>query len=301
VSGPSRAQPTPQAGRFPPWLRKRVGSGGATQAVTAGLRGHGLHSVCEEARCPNLPECFAAGTATVLLMGDRCTRACRFCAVQPGPPPPLEEEEPTRVAAWCGGLGLSHLVLTSVTRDDLPDGGAEHIARTIAAVRRHLPGATVEVLVPDFQGQATAVARVLAAEPDVFGHNLETVPRLYPELRPGADYARSLAVLSQAAAGPVSTKTAVMLGLGETLAEVRQALRDLRTVGCRSIVLGQYLSPSREHYPVVRYPPPEEFDDLAQEARELGFAAVLAAPFARSSYRARSAGEPSIDRSADTG
>jgi lipoic acid synthetase len=248
--------------------------------ITAG----GLRTVCQEARCPNAWECFARRTATFLILGDRCTRDCRFCNIASGPPRPVDPEEPRRVAEAAARLELDHVVVTAVTRDDLPDGGASHFAATIEAVRRRLPSAAIEVLVPDFGGDRAALAAVLAARPAVLNHNLETVARLYPLVRPQALYARSLALL--AAVEGIPAKSGIMLGLGESTAEVRQALRDLHRAGCRILTLGQYLRPSPRHLPVARYVPPEEFARLGDEARAMGFSQVASAPLVRSSYRA---------------
>jgi lipoyl synthase len=253
----------------------------------------GLATVCSGAHCPNLPECYARGTATFLILGRRCTRSCRFCAIEKGPPEPLREDEPQAVAEAAARLGLRHVVITSVTRDDLPDGGAGHFARTIRAVRARLPQAVIEVLTPDFQGREESIAAVLDARPDIFNHNIETVPRLYPTVRPEADYRRSLAVLACATAGlsgraptRIYTKSGLMVGLGETDEEVRSAMRDLREVGCDILTIGQYLAPSPQHAPVVRFVEPAEFAAWESEARAIGFAAVAAGPFVRSSYQA---------------
>jgi lipoic acid synthetase len=245
-----------------------------------------LHTVCQSAHCPNLCECFASGTATFLILGNVCTRHCRFCAVAAGEPQPLEADEPDRVAQAAATLGLRHVVVTSVTRDDLPDGGSGQFAATIAAIHAACE-ATVEVLTPDFQGRADLVARVLAAGPEVFNHNVETVPRLYPAVRPEADYRRSLDVLRLAHehGGPL-TKSGLMLGLGETRAEVLAVLRDLRAAGCEALTLGQYLRPSAGHLPVDRFVTPSEFGRYERDATELGFLGVAAGPFVRSSYHA---------------
>jgi len=286
---------------FPPWLRKRVPTGGEAARVRALLAELNLETVCAGAHCPNLPECFARGTATFMILGAACTRSCRFCAVPTGPSGPPRRDEPEVVAEAAARLGLRHVVVTSVTRDDLPDGGAGHFVRTIAALRRRLPEARVEVLVPDFQGRLDAVRAVCDAGPDVFNHNVETVPRLYPSVRPEADYRRSLRVLAAAAREsesptapesrpssdrPRVVKSGLMVGLGERDEEVRAVLRDLRDAGCRILTIGQYLAPSRRHVPVARFVEPAEFAAWEAEARRLGFAAVAAGPFVRSSYRA---------------
>jgi len=283
-----------RAARFPPWLRKRVPTGPEAGEVRRLLADLGLATVCSGAHCPNLPECYARGTATFLILGRTCTRSCRFCAIEKGPPEPLREDEPQAVAEAAVRLSLRHVVITSVTRDDLADGGAGHFARTIRAVRSRLPRAVIEVLTPDFQGREESVAAVLAARPDIFNHNIETVPRLYPTVRPEADYRRSLAVLAYAKCFAsdrgmrLHTKSGLMVGLGETDGEVRSAMRDLREVGCDILTIGQYLAPSAQHAPVARFVEPAEFAAWESEARALGFAAVAAGPFVRSSYQAES-------------
>ena len=248
----------------------------------------GLHTVCQSARCPNLGECFARGTATFLLLGDVCTRDCRFCAVAHGRPAPPDGDEPARLARAASMLGLRHVVLTSVTRDDLPDGGAGHFSAAIAALRAALPGATVEVLVPDFQGSAAALELLLRARPDVLNHNVETVPRLYPEVRPQADYRRSLNLLVRAgrAAPGLLTKSGLMVGLGERREEVLDVLRDLQAAGVGAVTIGQYLQPTRGHLSVQEYLAPEAFADYARAAREIGLGHVLSGPLVRSSYHA---------------
>lgn len=248
-----------------------------------------LHTVCQEAGCPNQWECFSAKTATFLIMGPSCTRSCRFCAVDHGPVHPLDPGEPIRVAATARQLGLTYVVITSVTRDDLSDGGARHFAEVIQTVRRLIPHAGIEVLIPDFQGNPDALKTVLDAGPDVLNHNMETVPRLYPLVRPEAVYERSLSLIQQAGTnGPrIQTKSGLMLGMGETPDEVRQSLKDLRHAGCRILTLGQYLRPSSDHLPVARFIPPDEFDAWRIEALDMGFAQVASGPFVRSSYHAK--------------
>ncbi len=274
--------------RLPDWLRPAAPKRPHLETLGRELAGRGLHTVCQSARCPNLGECFGKGTATFLILGNACTRNCGFCAVEHGPSGPPDPEEPRRVAEAARRLNLKFVVITSVTRDDLPDGGAEHFVQTIAAVRDLLPESRVEVLVPDFQGDPAAVASVAAARPEVFGHNMETVPRLYPQVRRQADYARSLAVLRQAGEGApaLTTKSGLMVGMGETEDEVVQVFRDLLAVGVRALTLGQYLAPSRAHVPVVEYVAPEVFDRYAGEARALGFTHVMSGPLVRSSYHA---------------
>lgn len=276
------------AGRFPPWLHKRLPAAGDFETTRALLKELGLNTVCQSARCPNQGECFARHTATFMIMGNICTRNCRFCAVEGGKPEPLDPEEPGRVAEAAAQLGLRHVVVTSVTRDDLADGGAGHFAATIAALRSRLPGCTVEVLTPDFQGTGKAIAAVAMAGPDIFNHNVETVPRLYSGVRPGADFRRSLEVLLKVKElnPAIYTKSGIMVGLGERQEEVIEVMRALRRVGCDILTIGQYLQPSAAHLPVVEFIAPEVFDSYAVYGRELGFAFVASAPFVRSSYNA---------------
>jgi lipoic acid synthetase len=251
------------------------------------LRELNLETVCENARCPNRPECYSRRTATFMILGNVCTRPCGFCSVPRGEPLDLEDDEPTRVAEASARLGLKHVVITSVTRDDLPDGGAEHFYKTILAVRKRT-GAAVEVLTPDFLGDWRAVDRVLDAAPEVYNHNMETVPRLYKKVRGRADYQRSLDLLAYAKRrSPTTvTKSGLMLGLGETTEELLDVLADLRAVTCDTLTLGQYLAPTLKHIPVKRFVPPAEFDELARLARGLGFSHVASGPLVRSSYHA---------------
>lgn len=283
----------------PPWLKKRIAYSESMADVTRLLRTRSLHTVCEEAHCPNIGECFGRRTATFLILGDICTRACRFCAVRHGYPLALDPVEPENVAEAAKILGLEHVVVTSVTRDDLPDGGALQYARTLRAIREAVPGVAVEVLIPDFRGSREALATVLCADPSVLNHNVETVPRLYPAVRPQADYRRSLGVLSEARtlAPSVVTKSGLMLGLGEEEEEVLETLQDLLDAGCGLLTLGQYLAPSLKHHPVVRYIPPETFSLWQERAEAMGFSAVASGPFVRSSFHAhelyrRSVGSP---------
>jgi len=273
--------------KFPPWLVKRLPAGGAVESVRKLLSAHDIHTVCQSARCPNLGECFSRKTATFLILGDRCTRRCRFCAVTKDVPLPLDAAEPERVAEAAEKLGLRHVVVTSVTRDDLGDGGAAQFARTVLALRSRT-GATVEVLTPDFQGNADAVRTVVEAAPEVYNHNLETVSALYERVRPGADYRRSLDLLRlvKRLDPDILTKSGLMLGLGESTDEVLRALSDLRDAGCDLLTLGQYLAPSAEHLGVERFVSPPEFDELGGRAREMGFLGVAAGPFVRSSHNA---------------
>ena len=247
----------------------------------------GLHTVCEGAQCPNRATCWHDSAAAFLILGETCTRNCRFCAIptnaHPAPPDP---GEPKRLAEAVLAMGLRHVVVTSVTRDDLADGGAAHFAETIREIRRQVPAATVEVLIPDFQGDPAALDVVLAAKPDILNHNLETIERLHPSVRPQADYRRSLAVLHHAAQAGARVKSGLMLGMGETDAELSAALHDLHAAGVRLLTLGQYLAPSAAHYPVMRFVPPAEFDHWRDEALALGFTSVASAPHVRSSYHA---------------
>jgi lipoic acid synthetase len=273
--------------RLPSWLKKPLPSGNGNHFTHDLLRELQLETVCENAKCPNRPECYARRTATFMILGNVCTRPCGFCSVQKGTPEPLEADEPERVAEAAARLGLKHVVITSVTRDDLPDGGAEHFARCIEAVRRRT-GAAVEVLTPDFLGDTAAIDRVLAARPEVYNHNMETVPRFYKKVRGRAEYQRSLDLLAhvKTTAPEIVTKSGLMLGLGETCEELFEVLADLRSVRCDTLTLGQYLTPTLKHVPVARYLPSEEFDAIADLARKLGFAKVVAGPFVRSSYHA---------------
>jgi lipoic acid synthetase len=283
---PTVERPGP-ARRLPAWLKRRLPHGNGNFFTQELLRELRLETVCENARCPNRPECYARRTATFMILGNVCTRPCGFCAVSKGRPDELEADEPERVAEAAHRLGLRHVVITSVTRDDLPDGGADHFARCIVAVRRRT-GAAVEVLTPDFLGDLAAVDRVLEATPEVYNHNMETVPRLYKKVRGRASYRRSLDVLAHVKrrAPQVVTKSGLMLGLGETTEELLEVLADLREAGCDTLTLGQYLAPTLKHVAVARYVSPAEFDALAVLARSLGFDKVVAGPFVRSSYHA---------------
>ncbi len=274
--------------RRPPHLRKRIGSFQSIHRVREILRQHRLHTVCESALCPNLGECFARSVATFLILGDVCTRNCRFCNIKQGVPTPLNPEEPELVARAAKELGLKHVVVTSVTRDDLPDGGASHFAMTINALKRELNGSAVEVLTPDFCGNEESLERVAGAAPDIFNHNLECIQRLYPEIRPRAEYERSLAVLGFMKKGwpEMLTKSGIMVGLGERIEEVVEVMDDLRRVQCDMITIGQYLSPSKEHAPVREYVPPERFEEFKTLALERGFVMVASEPYVRSSYHA---------------
>ncbi len=273
--------------RLPPWLRVRFPAGEAFDRTAGAIAGEGLRTVCREARCPNIGECWGRGEATFLVLGDRCTRSCRFCSVGGGEPLPPEADEPARLARAAARLGLRHVVVTSVTRDDLPDGGASHFAAVARAIREALPGAGIELLVPDFNGDAAALDTVLAAPVDVLAHNVETVPRLYPTLRSRADYRRSLGLLARASASSrARVKSGLMLGLGEERDELMAALADMREAGCSILALGQYLKPSPRAVPVSRFLEPAEFAELEATARGIGFAHVESGPLVRSSYRA---------------
>jgi lipoic acid synthetase len=279
----------------PAWLRVRYRESDELTRLRALVREQGLHTVCESAACPNLPECWSRGTATFMIGGNLCTRRCGFCDVATGRPAPLDPDEPRRVAAAIARLGLQFAVVTAVARDDVSDGGAEHFARTLEAIHERAPGCRVEVLIPDFKGDEAALARVLAAGPDVLNHNVETVERLQRAVRPQARYGRSLGVLaaSRRLHPELPTKTGIMLGLGETEAEVERTLGDIRETGCELLTLGQYLRPSADHLPVARFVPPDEFAAWERRARSLGFRDVASGPLVRSSYRAeRLAGSP---------
>jgi len=275
----------------PDWIVKRIPYGPDRRKIEETLRGLKLHTVCEQAGCPNLGECFCNKTATFMVLGNQCTRNCTFCQVSKGTPAPVDPLEPEHVAQAVKRLGLKHVVVTSVTRDDLPDGGARHFARVVEAVRETCPWTTIEVLVPDFQGNLEALQTVIAAGPTVINHNLETIERLYPEVRPMADYRRSLELLRRVkdTAPEIRTKSGVMVGLGERYAEVIQVLRDLRAVGCEFLTVGQYLAPSDRHHPVVEYIHPDVFAQYKADAEKLGFAYAASGPFVRSSYHAEEA------------
>ena len=275
----------------PPWLRAPAPAGENYRDLKGLIDRLRLHTVCESAACPNVGECWNHRTATFMILGNVCTRRCGFCAVEKGAPLPLDYDEPRRVAEAVEAMGLRFAVVTSVNRDDRPDGGAELFALAIRAIRQRVPGCGVEVLTPDFQGSHAAVETVLEAAPDVFDHNTETVPRLYRQVRLGGRYERSLDVLAHAAriAPGIPTKSGLMLGLGETVEEVLQVLGDLRAHGVRILTLGQYLRPSPKHLPIARYAPPEEFDELRRAAYEMGFAHVESGPLVRSSYHAAQA------------
>ena len=284
--------------RLPPWITKERVKLADLHGMKKDLRASDLHTVCEEARCPNRTHCFTQGTATFLLMGEVCTRACGFCSIQSGQPRALDPHEPASTAERVAALGLRFAVLTSVNRDDLPDGGAAHFAETVLAIKYRCPGVGVEVLVPDFLGDLDAVARVVAAGPIVFNHNTETVPSLYPDVRPAGRFERSLRVLAHAKAlgralygDAFKTKSGLMLGLGETESELLATFEALASAGVDILTLGQYLRPTRHQLPVKRYVPPDEFTDLGQKAKALGFQTVYAGPLVRSSFNAHEVAE----------
>jgi lipoyl synthase len=281
--------PTPPRPRLPDWLRMRLPTSDSYAQTRSLLDSLALHTVCESARCPNHWECWSKGTATFMIAGDRCTRACGFCAVTTARPLPLDEDEPRRVAEATRRMRLKHVVITAVARDDLPDGGAAHFGRSIQAVREACPGIVIEVLTPDFGDRDDAIESVLAAKPDIFNHNLETVRRLTPTVRHRATYERSLSVLAKVkrrAPAQTHTKSGLMLGLGETVEEVFAALADLRRSGCDILTLGQYLQPTPRHLPVVEFVIPAQFDEYAAVARGMGFIHVASGPKVRSSYHA---------------
>ena len=286
---PVKIEPTLRPQRKPAWIRARSPADPAVARLKEVLRDNRLHTVCEEASCPNIGECFAGGTATFMIMGDICTRRCPFCDVAHGRPDPLDTDEPENLARTIGAMQLSYVVVTSVDRDDLRDGGAEHYSRCINAIREHNPATRIEVLVPDFRGRMDRALEILnSAPPDVFNHNLETVPGLYKKVRPGSDYAWSLNLLKRFKAmhPDIPTKSGLMLGVGETIEEVEQVMRDLREHNCDMLTLGQYLQPSKHHLPLVRYVHPDEFDRLGEMGYELGFTHVASGPMVRSSYHA---------------
>jgi len=273
----------------PDWLKRRLPTGPAFEKIKGMIGRDRLHTVCQEAKCPNIWECFSHKTATFLIMGSRCTRSCRFCSVPEGNLEPPDPQEPVRVARVSREMGLKYVVITSVTRDDLADGGAGIFAETIKAIRHRIPDGCVEVLIPDFQGSKDALYTVLDAGPDVLNHNIETVVRLYPRVRPQANYRRSLQLIQRAHEfdPQLPTKSGLMLGLGELSEEITQTLEDMLQAGCRILTLGQYLQPSKNHLAVERFIPPEEFELWRKKALKMGFAEVASGPFVRSSYHAQ--------------
>lgn len=281
---PDQPKPTPL--RKPPWLKIRLKGSQELAAVRQLIQQQGLHTVCESARCPNLNDCWSRRTATFMILGEVCTRNCRFCAVAPGKPTMPDPAEPHRVAAAVQTMQLQYAVLTSVTRDDLADGGAGHWAATIQAIRELHPDCTIEVLIPDFQGDLRALQTLFAANPEVIGHNLETVPELYPRVRPQANYERSLTILHQAKEAGFVTKTGIMVGLGETAAQVQSLIDNIVATGCDILTIGQYLQPTPAHLPVARYIGQEEFTAYQQYGLAAGLKYVYAGPLVRSSYHA---------------
>lgn len=269
----------------PSWLKAKIPSGKNFHELKELLRGSGLHTVCEEAKCPNIGECWDKRSATIMIMGDTCTRSCGFCAVKTGKPLVTDWDEPRRVAESVSKLGLRHIVITSVDRDDLPDGGAEIFAQTIEKVKAQDPNLILEVLIPDFKGQEKSLQRVFEAGPHILNHNLETVPRLQKTVRPQAAYNRSLFVLKKAKEFGLTNKSGIMLGLGETWEEILETLKDLREqTGCDILTVGQYLSPTSKHLPIAQYYTPEQFEEIGAYAKSLGFPHVASGPFVRSSY-----------------
>jgi len=287
-----------RAGHRPEWLKIRVPGDLDRLPVSRLMNDLALNTVCQEARCPNIFECWSAGTATFMILGEICTRRCTFCAVGKGAPLAADPDEPRRVAEAVARMGVKHAVITMVNRDDMPDGGAEQVARTVAAVRER-SGAAVEVLISDLEGDRDALRLVVASRPEVLAHNIETVPRLYPAVRPVAKYLRSLDILRWAAEDNMLTKSSLMLGLGETEDEILAVARDLRDAGVEIFTMGQYLAPTGNHHPVRRYYTPEEFAELGERARALGFRHVESAPLVRSSYMAHRAIESPSDAARD--
>lgn len=272
--------------RLPPWFRVKVQTGPDYLDIKQTMERLQLHTICEEARCPNRWECWNARTATFLILGDICTRRCHYCSVETGRPFPVDHNEPKRVAEAVEALGLRHAVITSVNRDELPDGGASIFVETIRQIRRLNPHCTIEVLIPDFEGDEAALAMVCEERPDILNHNIETVRRLFPSIRPQGKYQRSIELLSNAKDQGITTKSGVILGMGETLDEVREVMRDLRAVNCHIMTIGQYLQPTRDHLPVARFYDPSEFALLKEEGLAMGFSHVESGPLVRSSYHA---------------
>jgi len=282
--------------RKPPWIKTRLRTGPQFTELQQLVRREGLHTVCEEAGCPNIFECWEDREATFLIGGDQCTRRCDFCQIATGRPGPLDTDEPRRVAESVATMGLRYATVTGVARDDLPDGGAWLYAQTCVEIHRAVHGCGVELLIPDFNAEPDQLATVFAARPEVLAHNIETVPRIFRQIRPGFRYERSLAVLAAARAGGLITKSNLILGMGEQRQEVTAAMRDLRAAGCDLLTITQYLRPSPRHHPVDRWVTPEEFDELGDEAGALGFAGVMSGPLVRSSYRAGRLYRAALDR-----
>jgi lipoic acid synthetase len=272
--------------RFPSWLKRPIAHSGKQKSILENIHSSGLHTVCVEAKCPNRSECYSKGTATFLILGNICTRFCTFCGVNHGTPLPVDVDEPEKLIAAIKSLRLNHVVITSVTRDDLLDGGAGVYAETITRIKQTIPAVTVEILIPDFNGNQPALEMVISRKPDIFNHNIETIPRLYSLIRPQAQYQRSLDVLSLAARSGLTVKSGIMVGLGESEKEVHQVMRDLYSSGCRIITIGQYLRPSIQQTPVIEHVSPEQFSSYEKVGQALGFSSVFAGPFVRSSYMA---------------
>ena len=285
--------------RKPPWIKTRLRTGPQYTALKQLVRSEGLHTVCEEAGCPNIFECWEDREATFLIGGDQCTRRCDFCQIATGKPAPLDTDEPRRVAESVASMGLRYATVTGVARDDLPDGGAWLYAQTARQIHQDVPGCGVELLIPDFNAEPDQLAEVFSARPEVLGHNIETVPRIFRRIRPGFRYERSLDVLTRARQAGLVPKSNLILGMGEERAEISAALADLRAAGCELITITQYLRPSPRHHPVARWVEPLEFDELAEEATELGFAGVMSGPLVRSSYRAGRLYRQAMQRRAD--
>ena len=283
---PIASDPRPAPARRPDWLKVSLPRGESYAHIKSLISAHKLHTVCEEARCPNVGECWGAGTATFMILGDVCTRSCGFCAVKTGRPAALDLDEPRRLAQAVKTLGLTHAVITSVNRDELPDGGAGVFAASITEVRRALPTCRIEVLIPDFRGVWSALQLILDAGPDILNHNTETVPRLYSTVRPQGKYERTLELLERAKAQGAFTKSGIMIGIGERDDEIVEVMRDLRAVGCDVLTIGQYLQPTKEHLPVDRFVPPAKFRDLREQALAMGFRYCESGPLVRSSYHA---------------
>lgn len=300
---PIKIEPTEKPARKPHWIRAKSPASPEVARLKKVLRDNRLHTVCEEASCPNLGECFGHGTATFMIMGDICTRRCPFCDVSHGRPDPLDADEPRNLASTIAAMGLRYVVITSVDRDDLRDGGAAHFVECIQAVREQTPDTKIEILVPDFRGRMERALEIMEqAPPDVFNHNLETIPRLYKQARPGSDYQWSLTLLKEFKARhpAVPTKSGLMLGLGEELEEVEAVMRDLRAHDCNMLTLGQYLQPSLHHLPVERFVHPDEFDQLGKSGNRMGFTHVASGPMVRSSYHADLQAAGVLDEEADT-
>ena len=280
------SRPSQERQRLPPWFKVRLSQGPDYREIRQTMDRLGLHTICEEARCPNVWECWNNRTATFLILGDICTRRCHYCAVTTGRPLELDREEPLRVAEAVQALGLRHAVITSVNRDELPDGGAAIFAETIRHIRRLIPTCAVEVLIPDFEGNEEALRLVVAERPDILNHNIETVVRLFPSIRPQGKYVRSIELLDRAKKLGARTKSGLIVGMGETAEEIRQVMRDLRAAQCDILTIGQYLQPSKEHLPVTRFYHPDEFVAFKTEGLALGFSHVESGPLVRSSYHA---------------